>query len=114
MITYNVIFSIIYGIFSANILIGLLFINNLDKKTRYKEDKSIGLDVKYSLLFLFCNIFCYLFVNKIREKRKINYFRKNINHYLFFEKIGYLTDEEKSKLLKIRRYLKIKNIEYEK
>lgn len=113
------IFLAIYSYVLTNILLGSIFMNILDKKTRYVDDKSIGLDIKYILLFLFCNIFCFLFINKIKEKRKIEHFKQMIRYY---ERIYSYTDlfklaidkEIQNRVLKMKRFLKLKNIKYER
>ena len=95
-------------------------INILDKKTKCKGDNR-NLSTKYYLIFYFLNIFCYLFLNKIREKRKINYYKYYIDFYeknkSFFKLMSrypsisenILNYDDKTHK-KIIRYLKIKNI----
>lgn len=94
----------------------------LDKKTRCEGDKTIGLDLKYILLFLFCNVFCFLFINKIKEKRKIEHYKNLIDYYKVLNDYhensiyyGMKNDTElTTKILKMKRYLKLKNINYGK
>lgn len=113
------IFLAIYSYIITSLLLSVFFMNILDKKTRCVDDKSIGLDIKYVILFLFCNIFCFLFINKIKEKRKIEHFKQMIRYY---ERIYSYTDlyqlaidkEINNRVLKMKRYLKLKNINYEK
>ena len=84
----------------------------LDKKTRTGAWDFYG--VNYSLLFCFANIFCFLFLNKIRECRKIKYYKDRISHYeqCFILPFGfeYLSENRKKEYLNMKRYLKLKKL----
>ena len=89
--------------------------NILDKKTRYKNDKFFigkNIDIKYILMFMFINVFCFLFLDKIRESRKISYYKDRVsnfeqNHML---KYDYATSKYYNEYVKMKRYLKMKRL----
>lgn len=85
----------------------------LNNKTKPKNEKYLT-EPKYILLFMFVNVLCFLFLDKIRECRKINHYK---NRVLNFEQnfidifgLDYLTNESKKEYLKMCRYLKMKKI----
>jgi len=68
---------------------------------------------KYIILFYIANVFCFLFLNKIRENRKINYYkdRIKIHEQLLELKNGYYIPEKyNNEYIRIKRYLKLKKI----
>ena len=67
------------------IIFAVINVHALDKKTKYKDDNR-GLSIKYYLIFYFTNIFCYLFLKKIREKRKLDYYIYYSNYYKKYKK----------------------------
>lgn len=92
-------------------LLNTLSIVLLDKITRYHEDKSAINGWSLFFIFLFFGIFCFLFLNKIREKRKIEHFKNMIYFYEHFQSHTFQYDvDAQSKVLKMKRYLKIKNV----
>jgi len=70
----NIFLTLFYVIFAITIT------NILDKKTKDKEDIR-GLSIMYYLIFYYFNVLCFLFLKKIREKRKINYYKYYIKKY---------------------------------
>lgn len=92
----------------------------LDKKTRCKDDTR-KISIKYDALFWFVNIFCFLFLNIIREKRKIDFYNFYVKFYEENEKYfaviarypsvsETILNYDKKTHKKIIRYLKIKNL----
>jgi len=85
----------------------------LDKKTKPKGNDGL-IETKYNVLFCFVNIFCFLFLNKIREKRKINFYKNRILHYdqNFIKIFGFesLSPDGKLDYNRMKRYLKLKKI----
>lgn len=86
----------------------------LDKKTKYRDD--VGMKIKYLFIFTFGGIFCLLFLDEIKEQRKIDYFKYAVLYRS--EKIKKFGEElYDSDVLNehnnMKRYLKIKNIKKE-
>jgi len=88
--------------------------NILDRKTKPKEDKGWFLETKYNILFCLVNIFCFFFLDKIREHRKTDWYKDRILMYdqNFVRMLGFesLSSKSKSEYLKMKRYLKIKKL----
>jgi len=106
----TVFYTYLFGVIVVFILI--INIHILDEKTKYKDDDR-DLSIKYYILFYIFNIFCYLFLNVIREKRKINYYKYYIKCFddnrIYFE-LSFSLEIEIKKRNKIIRYLKIKQL----
>lgn len=94
-------------------LIGFLYFNTinyvLNKKTQYNNCE---LTTKYCLIFTIFGLFCFLFIDKIKEKRKIECFEILVKDY---EKFGIddndiFDDENREEYLNMKRYLKLKKI----
>ena len=102
------IISIIY-------MLGLLFIPKiLIEKTKPKNDgyNSIIIQndyIKYQFIFMMLNFFCFLFLNKIRENRKIDHY-KNVIEYLDFYGFENISYNDKLEYIKMSRYIKLKNL----
>ena len=86
----------------------------LDEKTKPKNNKSRIIETKYNLLFCFANVFCFLFLDKIRKSRKVTLYKNRILNYdqCFVRTFGFeqLSNESKSDYLKMKRYLKLKEL----
>ena len=99
--------------YGYTILVGNITMNKLDKKTLYKGDNIIS--GKWRWIFFTFNFWCYLFIDKIKEKRKIEYFERRtlmyenmIKSWTFDTDI--LTHSEKEDLRNMKLYLKINKI----
>lgn len=107
--------NIVLGLLYIQIIIfGLIFIEKLDRKTKGKGDNIIS--TKWRLCFFVFNWICYFFLDKIKEKRKIEFMERKI---LIYERMrdswsffgnDILTLEENNELINMKRYLKINKI----
>lgn len=105
--------SIICIFYGYIVLVGNIFMNKLDKKTRCKGDNIIS--GKWRWIFFIFNFWCYLFIDKIKEKRKIEFMERRIIMYDRMIKdwtfdTELLTLTEKEDLRNMKLYLKIKKI----
>lgn len=86
----------------------------LDKKTRPKEYIFWSCETKSNVLFCFGSFFCFIFLNRIREWRKINYYKDRILNYdqNFVRMFGFesLPEKHKSEYVKMKRYIKLKKL----
>lgn len=83
----------------------------LDKKTKYRDD--VGMKIKYLFIFIFGGFFCLFFLDKIKEQRKIDYFKYAVLYR--DEKIKRLgesiyNDEILNEHNNMKIYLKIKKV----
>ena len=110
----NDVYSFLVGVMITFILI--INIHLLDEKTKYKDDDR-NLSIKYNIIFYIFNILCYLFLNKIREKRKIDYYKyfiKCFDDNIIYFKLSYDPKISLEIAIKKRneiiRYLKLKKL----
>jgi len=76
------------------------YINSIDVQNSH---------IKYLIIFMIFNFFCFLFINKIREIRKIDYYKKAIR-FLDFYDFENMKDDRKKDYIRMNRYLKLKKI----
>lgn len=86
----------------------------LDKKTKYKDD--MGMKIKYLFMFMYGGVFCLFFIDKIKEKRKIDYFKyvvlyRNEKIKRFGEEI--YDNDTLNEHNNMKRYLKLKKVKKE-
>jgi len=87
--------------------------NIIATKTKPKDSNYIYCSNKFIILFCIANIFCFLFLNKIREHRKIEHYKFRIKRYNTLKNLYddyFLDDEYESEIKKIERYLKLKKL----
>jgi len=109
----NQIILIISGIY----LFGMLFIPNIIfKKTEPIKQHNYVNHIEmqkshemYSFIFIIFNFLCFLFLNKIREHRKRDYYKKTVI-FLDFWGVENLKDDFKTDYIKMDRYLKLKKL----
>lgn len=86
--------------------LGPFFVKSLDKKTQYKENQH--LNPKLHNLFFFIGPIMYIFIKRIKEFRKIEYFEQRLKILNKFpDSITEDADEERRN---IQIYLKLKKI----
>ena len=85
----------------------------LIEKTKPNEIETDDCKTKYIVLFCVFNIFCFLFLNKIREYRKIDYYKSIVLYYTQYKKsfgTTSLSEENEKEYIKMKRYLKLKKL----
>lgn len=97
--------------------INSIFTEDLDKKTKFISNNTFDvnkyyiLDPHFKFLFLFGGIFCYLFLNIIRKRRKIYFYKSKLKFLNQLKKFETLIDMENENLnneiLKVNRKLKL-------
>ena len=106
--------------FGAGYIFFQIIGNILDKKTKYETDYG-NTKLKYVLLFTTFNIFCFLFIDKIKENRKIDYMKDKVYaDEKLIQNYGedMLSEKEYQEHLHKKRYISInkmkKNIKWKK
>lgn len=79
----------------------------LDKKTRYEDDKFTVLN-KYNILFIYCHVFCLLFIKQIKHSRKIDFYKTYIKNREFVY-TSYDLENDKNYFL-YKRLLKLEKL----
>lgn len=97
-----------FGIF----WIPAILLKKTEPKNKYESPHDIILEnsyIKYQIFFMIFNFLCFLFLNKIREHRKVDYYKNLIYRFDF---IGFenLTEDKKLDYIQMSRYVKIKKI----
>lgn len=96
-------------IFYIYILVGVLIWTKIDKMTKFENHN----DEYLKLPIILGSFFSYLFIDKIKEKRMIYHMENEIQHYnmlLSMFDVDYLSEEEKQKIVRYNRLLKIHKI----
>jgi len=110
---YHITFYILSIIYIFGLLVTpsiLLYLTEPEKHYNFSN----FIDIKksedhYRAFFMLSNFLCFLFLNKIREHRKIDYYKNSIIHLDFFE-FEKLNSEIKKDYIRMIRYLKLKKI----
>lgn len=104
-------------------IIGLLSIKILDKLTKYNGDNITHLSDKHFNQFFYFNIFCLLYLNRIRTQRRIEYHERKLllltmKYNSIYDYNGGVDSDElreiNEKILLMNRILKIEKIKNRK
>lgn len=96
-------------------LLNSLLVDYFDRITNPEGRKEDIFDNKFRLIFLGLGLFTFLFLKRIRKERKINNYKRRLNHLQLmnnvFGKYNFSSNkEEKKEILKIKRILKLENL----
>lgn len=101
--------------FISTFSLNSFLVDYFDRITNPEGRKEDIFDNKFRLIFLGLGLFTFLFLKIIRKERKINNYKRRLNHLLLmnnvFGKYNFPSNnEEKKEILKIKRILKLEKI----
>lgn len=107
-------FQYIIIFFLVTLIINFTIVEYLDRKTKFDEN-----DSHFRAIFIFLGIFCFPFLNYIRKKRKIRFYKNKLNYIYFIKKMNIYTEypiyKEESEnydkeIIKIKRILALNKL----